>query len=371
MSAFTVLLLLLCTTATPSSAERPKLVVLDVSSAPELGSLSSATTGVLASALSQLQVFDVTSSEEVRRALSLERQRALLGAEGDVSSGTLDLSEALKTDFVVGGRLTRSAGEGQMALLTLELSLSEGTKLSRLSAQTVSAHSEAELMTALGPTVLKLCAPVLKGLSGFLALSVAEERATVKVDGAVLGTTPLSGRLELPAGPHLVEVEKEGFVGARREVRVQPGQLTDETLTLMPSPDFIAAYDRRANKMRMGAYALGGASAAALAGALMFHLRGDAIYGSADDPGTFAFHRARLSDAVEQENGVDNRARANDLKAQIQTTQTLTAALSAVGLGAAAGAVYLYIAGDPPGRYDRFMVVPTTQGAAASFSFWF
>lgn len=353
--------------STAAFAEKPRVAVLDLVSSNELASLSSAATGVAATELSQLGVFEVTSSDEVRQLLARERQRALTGTDVD-DARQVDIGQSLEADYLLGGKLSSARDFQTGSVFTLELTLTESTKAARVSSVTVTAKSEAQLVTLVRPSVIKLCAPLLKGLSGWLLLNVGENGATVKVDGVIVATTPLARRLSLPGGPHLVEVDKEGFVSGRREIRIQREQLTEETITLMPSPDFVTAYETRARKMRFGAYALTAVSAISLGTAAYFQLRGDALYGAPDRPDTFAFHRALLDAGAERDDSGNHRDRANALKAQIQTAQTMTTLGVLVGASAAAGAAYLLVAGEPPGRYDRLTVTPIQGGVAAGIS---
>ncbi|MFL5321021.1 MAG: PEGA domain-containing protein [Myxococcaceae bacterium] len=369
--------LLLCAAllaASISRAELPRLAVTEVSAPSDLTPLADATSGVLASELQRLGVFQVTSAEQVRQMVGLQRQQALTGSgEG----APADLGAMLAVDYLASGKLS-AVGTGKARSITLELLLLEAKSGKRESSDTITASSESELVSRLRPAVIKLAAPVLKGLSGTLMVSASEQGATVKIDDVVRGTTPLAGRLELPAGPHMVVVEKDGFVAGQREVRIQPGQLTDEQLTLVPSNDFIQAYETKASRMRLGAYVLAGVAGVGVGTAAYMNSRADALYGTPDKAGTFAFHKARLDDGIESEGGVNHRTEASALKSQVESAQTLTWVGAALGVAAAAGSAYLFISGEPPGRYERFTVIgasaaliPVPGGVAGSFAVTF
>lgn len=66
--------------------------------------------------------------------------------------------------------------------------------------------------------------------SARLEIVAPEPGMAVAVDGAPRGTSPLTGPLELPPGPHVVRLEKPGFVPIQRTVRLAPGDV--QTLAL-------------------------------------------------------------------------------------------------------------------------------------------
>ena len=157
------------------------------------------------------------------------------------------------------------------------------------------ADSPAALLRAVPATTREVVEPLLVGLRGGLLLDVSEPGANVSIDGRLLGTTPLDGQLALAPGPHLVEVTKEGFLPFRREVEIHPDQTLAQEVTLSPSPEFIERYERRNGRLRTGAWM---ATAVTLAGAgatLLFQQQAQSLYGTADEEGTFLFHRARIS----------------------------------------------------------------------------
>lgn len=77
--------------------------------------------------------------------------------------------------------------------------------------------------------------------TGELAVTVNIPGATVSIDGAPVGTSPLDGPLALPAGPHAVAVTAEGFAPEGAQVLVTPGGRAAVALALMPSAALTAA----------------------------------------------------------------------------------------------------------------------------------
>jgi hypothetical protein len=114
--------------------------------------------------------------------------------------------------------------------------------------------------------------------TGTLAVSVSEEDAVLLVDGQAktihrggqgdvrqaLAATPISG---LPMGPHVLRVERAGFMPIEHLVVVPGGDTTTVRVTLRPTAETHAAYVQRTNAYRGWSVALLSAGiAAALAG---------------------------------------------------------------------------------------------------------
>lgn len=69
---------------------------------------------------------------------------------------------------------------------------------------------------------------------GTLAVRANIEGAAVTIDGFLAGATPL--RLELPAGPHVVDVSATGRVGSRQSTTLAPGGSAALAFYLAPLP---------------------------------------------------------------------------------------------------------------------------------------
>jgi hypothetical protein len=335
-------------------ASQPGLGVSDFAPAGASPELAQAVSGVTANELQRLGVFKVSTADSMRALLGLERQRQILGCGTDCQN--VDLKGLVGYDFLVTGKVTRLGG-GRMgpATFTLEMALLDTRTSSRLSSELVTTKSEAELVAAVGPAVLRLVGKILSGKQGSLIVSATEAGAAVSIDGTQLGVTPLDGRLKLAAGPHLLSVAKEGYVTWQKEVRIAPDEMIEEQAKLMPSPDTIEAYETKASRMRVGAMISTGL---AIAGAGTFgfmQYRAQQLYGSDDSQaGTFRYHASLVKKGVEEEPGVNHREQASVLSTQIKNSQMLgTVGAGVFGAGAAV-ATYLWIAGDSPGRYDRF-----------------
>ncbi len=363
--------------ATFGAAPVPGLAVMDFAVEGASTELAAAATGLVAHELDRLGVFRVTSAETTRVILGVERQRALLGCDDCSGQAIADLTSF---EYLVTGKLSR-AGAPKEPTYVLLLTLLQVGSASALSSVRVQARGEEKLLQELAPSALKLVGKLTQGRQGALVVTASEAGAAVKIDDTQVGTTPLPGRLAVGAGPHLLTVEKEGFTAVKKEVRITPEQVTDEAVRLVPSPDTIEAYEGRATRLRVLAWVSTGLAVAGVGALVGGTLWGERLYGDAQTPNTFQFHRAELLAGRESGlvNGVlvDHRAAAGALKADVELAQTV----AWLGLGTAAvgalAATVLFVVGDPPGRYDAYrakpgvtwLVTPGLGGAVLSGTF--
>lgn len=333
-----------------ADAANPRLSVMDFSGEQSLKPLCAGLAGAVANELQSLQLFEVTSSDQLRSLLSLERQQQLLGCPDDTCRGAAVLS--LGYDELVTGRVTKLAGK--TGSVTLELVLVHTADGRRTASDVLTAPSEAELMRLVKPAVVKLVQPLLKGKTGSLVVDLAELGATVKVDDVVVGVTPL-GRVPVTAGPHVLKVEKEGFVTYQKDVRVKGDETVAEPVRLVPSPDFVAAYRSKNSKLRIAAWASTGVAVAAGAVGLAMGVRAQSLYGTPDTKGTFQYERAFVLAGIEEDPTGNHRQLANDLKSSVDSARLLSIVMVGVAAAAAAGAVTLWILGDSPSKYDAYL----------------
>ena len=84
-------------------------------------------------------------------------------------------------------------------------------------------------------------------------------------------TTPVKGRMTLTWGPHLLEVEKAGFVSYSEDLPVPNKQALAKNIALVPSNDFIDGYEGRAKKLRTAAWITTGLAVAGAGTAVFFN----------------------------------------------------------------------------------------------------
>jgi hypothetical protein len=363
--------------AAAAAQPKPRIAVLDFSANGASRELASAAGGVAANELDRLGAFHVVTSEAIRSMLAFEKQRQMLGC---TDAGCMaELGGALGVDWLVTGKVTRlPAAGGVPETLSLDLTLTSVRRGQREGSVIETARSEAELMGRIGRAAQRLVQRILAGRTGRLVVTSAEAGAVVKLDDQVKGTTPLRGGVVLPAGPHALAVEKQGFVSFQKDVQVEAGKVVEERATLVPSPDFVRAYESRQRKLRAGAWISTGVAAVGLVSAAILQVSAAGLYGSESTPGTFLYDRRRLQDGIEVEGGVNLRSQAASLKSRIETRQTWSYVAGGAGAVAAAAATWLWIAGDDPGRYAGFAeagarldVAPAPGGGVAALSFGF
>jgi hypothetical protein len=354
---------------------KPKIAVLDFSAHGASKELASAAGGVAANELDRMATFQIVTADAIRNMLAFEKQRQMLGC---ADAGCMaEIGGALGVDWLVSGKVTKlAAAAGIPETLSVDLTLTNVRKAQREGSVIETARSETELVAKTGKAAQKLVARLLAGRSGRLVVTAAEAGALVKVDDQVKGTTPLRGAIVLPAGPHTLSVEKQGFVAFQKDVQVEAGRVVEEAAAMVPSPDFVKAYESRQRKLRLGAWISTGVAAAGLAAAVALQVSASSLYGNETTPGTFLYARSKLQNGVEFEGGTDLRAQANKLKSDIETRQTMSYVAGGLGVGAAVAAAYFWIAGDDPSRYARFAdarldVAPLPGGAVATASLRF
>ena len=115
---------------------------------------------------------------------------------------------------------------------------------------------------------------------GFLVVETDVAGAVIRVDGAPVGTTPLSSPISVEIGVHSVSAAREGFQGAEQSITVAGQETRSVRLMLPPSPRPIDpaatatpdAVEKPRDRWRLAGYAIGGVGLAAAATALGLYL---------------------------------------------------------------------------------------------------
>jgi hypothetical protein len=360
-----------------SAQAKPKLAFLDFQASGASKELAGAAGGVAANELDRMGAFQIVTADAIRNMLAFEKQRQMLGC---TDAGCMaEIGGALGVDWLISGRVTKlAAGRDVPETYSLELTLTNVKKAQREGSVIETARTEAELVSKTGRAAQKLVAKILATRTGKLVVAAAEAGAVVKVDDQVKGTTPLQGSITLPGGPHTLTVEKQGFVAFQKDVQIEPGKVREESVTLVPSPDFVKDYESRQKKMRLGAWISTGVAVAGVVGAVAMQMSANSLYGNESTPGTFLYDRAKLQNGVESGGGVNYRAEASKLKSDIQARQTMSYVFGGLGGVAAVAATYFWIAGEDPRRYARFAdrtarleAAPLPGGAVAAITVGF
>ena len=185
---------------------------------------------------------------------------------------------------------------------------------------------------------------LLAARSGTLALSVTEEGATVRVDGSIVGTTPLKP-ISLAGGPHTFIVEREQFVRHSQDINIDENQETKVKVSLLPSEEYKNTYRSKARATRISAWGLTvGGAALLVAGGVMLGVNQAAAKSLANDSRTY-------NSAAERQQGDYNALQAR--QGRINAIDGLSLAAGIVGVAAAAVGIVLFVTGDSPSKYDN------------------
>ncbi|MDP3232454.1 MAG: PEGA domain-containing protein [Myxococcales bacterium] len=352
----------------------PKMAVPDFQTSAGNESLAAMMAGSVATEIDRTGLFVVTTSDQVRALLSLDRQRQLLGCNDD--SCNSNIAEQLGVDFMVNGRLTRLTDATKATTgLTLDLAIIDTKTGKRVSSREVKGTSEADLVSKLTENVAALIAPLLTGRQGFIVVIASEDGSVVKIDGTQLGTTPMTQRLQVPGGPHVLRIEKEGFTSVQKQVRVAPDQVTEEAVRLMPSPDFIEGYEKKQWGLRIGAFIAVGVAVAGIATFGIMQGQAQASYGTGRSDSTETFLKLRESLVADGENA-EVRKKAEDLRNTINSQLAISYVAGGLGLAGAITATVLFLIGEDPNKYQSYRgpkatawLLPTGAGGALSWDF--
>ena len=303
-------------------------------------------------------MFSIISRDEIRTMLSFEAQKQALGCD-EGASCLADLGGALGVRYIVSGSLGKV---GEKYALQLVLSDIEKAKVDgRVNEQV---DSQGKLLDATTRASQQLVGRILSDRQGTLIVTTEEVGAIVKIDGKNVGVTPLP-RQKIGWGPHTVEVEKKGFITAIEDFTINSKGVIEKRFSLIPSPDFLKAYEADAQRMRIGAWIATAGAAIAVGAAGYFQLQHSGHVAR--------FESLRLEyDRTEKDNDWPDFATQQasyqslvDVKAAAEGA-VLNARLS-VGIGAllGLGAAFFWIAGEDPDRYARYRNLMSTPADAA------
>ncbi|MBI5549761.1 MAG: PEGA domain-containing protein, partial [Deltaproteobacteria bacterium] len=228
---------------------RPQLAVLDFQPRKVDPLLAQSATEAAAGALRELRVFKVVSQAEIRQMLEIERQKTLLSACTDASCFG-QIGNAIGARYVLIGSVT--ANEDRT--FTFQVQLLDMKKSETQSHEARSGlTTPKDVLEAAPGLALMAVRPILDKEQGFFELNCRENGAQVTIDGRLLGVTPFPMQ-KLGWGPHRGVVEKQGFIAWAKDVQVERGQTTLESVAMVPSPEFIDSYHSRNALMRGGAW---------------------------------------------------------------------------------------------------------------------
>lgn len=324
--------------------ERPKLAMMDLKADDADALLARNLASIVSVELQSLGIFQIITYEDLQSSLGFERDRQLLGC--DDSDCLAQIAGALGVDRLMTGRLGR-IGETFVLNFTI-INLSRGARAEARVTRSVRGADAllAELKSAIG----ELTGGILEGLSGFIEPKVSEPGAEIRLDGKLLGVSPVAP-LRFASGTHQLRVSKSGYIDWARDVTIEAGkEVLAVDVVLVPSPEYVALHAHEARRTRALAWtstAVAGASAIS-AGGLYFA----ALNSAAENARAVA-----AAQAAKDANNVaayDREAAAATRSMSVGEFQrNLAIGLGAAALAATGAAIYFWATGEDPARFER------------------
>ncbi|MBI5508373.1 MAG: PEGA domain-containing protein [Deltaproteobacteria bacterium] len=297
-------------------------------------------TNLIPQTLDDLGPFKGISSSDIQQMLAMESMKQALGCDSNSATCLAEIGGAIGADYMITGSCLLVSANYllQFQLMNIAESRVETRVTREYAGGAKGLLDEVRVVTKL------LVRDLLAAKSGTLALAASEEGATIKIDGAIVGVSPLAA-FSVPGGMHTLEVEKEGFVRFTRDVEIRTNQQLEVGVLLLPSAEFKKKYTATASFWRTLSYAGLGAGAVGLAaGAALFgmsrsqakSLRADILAYNAPDHSRTADEEARLAERVKG----------------VARLDALSMTSVVVGLVATAVAAGLFFGGDDPHRFE-------------------
>ena len=349
------------------AAAKPGLMVLE----PDLKGATPVEGAVVGTAIAngarELETFEVMTATDMRTLLGVERQKQLMGA---ATEATNSLAESLGAQFVVSSIVAKVGAKLEVDLRLIDTK--DGKVLSQKKLSNLEKSSE--VSNSVQGITQELLGVLLATEQGSVYVRSSEEGSEVRLDGKLVGSTPMASAFAIARGRHRLEVGKDGFITAFKPVVVQREQTTVEDVRLVPSPDYINAYVQRNKRMRMGAWISAGAAVALLAGAVVvdraltektyqdqFVPRREALRPNGTPP---LGDGAKIYTACAADAAACSLA-AQDVKSQIEAFQAISIGLGIGAILTAGLSAYFFIAGEDPNKYSRVSMSLLPEGGAA------
>lgn len=320
----------------PSGA-RPRLAIMEIAHADGASELAVGLTETIASTLQDTEVFETISPKQVSSLIAYELRKDVMGACEDERCFT-QVAKLVRADQLVGGALSKV--DEQLVLNLVLIDAETGKALKRVTRESKVA---ADLVAEVKGAAITLVQPLLSERQGFVKISSNTPGADVFIDDQrrIEGVGQV---IAVAAGPHSVRVAKDGFYTATADIRVRPGRISQETVSLIPAKETIEAYESKATWMRVGAIATAGLAVGA--GVLT-----GVFYGNASSNKEVV---DAYANSLEVNRTPDMRTQALEASDSFTTNQALY--LTFLGTAAVSGvtSLVLFLVGDDPGRYDEF-----------------
>ena len=353
--------LLICLLTQPVEAQsRPKIAMLDLGDKGVGEQAASLLTTVVAKQLASYGVFDVLSKEDIRKLLSHEQDKVLLGCTK--ANCMAQIGSAVGAQSLIAGDIGLV---GKKYLITLQRMNIKTVKVEKRVERTFRG-APGDMIDQARLAAHKVVEDLLQAESGTLFFNCSEEASDISVDGNVVGTSPMKA-LSLPAGPHDIRVVKKGFVTWARTVKVKPKATDMVEITLIPSASFVAEYEDRAISMRRWAWISAVACLTLEGTALALRM----VTLSKYDPIVDDYNNANYGKFENAQAYYDHYHDEIELADRLDYTAL---ALGIVGALAGGVSLYLFLEGEEPDRYQRFrnlqLAGPIRFGPGQSMLVW-
>ena len=320
------------------ATSKTRLAIMSISTAGVPDEYAVGLTETIATTIAETGVFETISPRQIGSLLAYEKRRDALGGCVDEACYQ-QIAKLVKAEHLVAGSVAKVGDELTLNLVLIDAELGSAAK--RVNRKSKDA---ADMMRASDGAAIALLQPLLGRRRGFLRVASNVPDAELVVDDE-LRAEGVEQVVALSAGPHVVKIKRDGFYAAVAEVKIRPGRVHTERLSLIPAKETIATYESSANAMRWGAYATGAVAVAAGVASAIFYTQ------ATDDK--LEVDRFSTALTVEQ---VDPGRRAAAIEAQdsFGTNQTLYVAGLGTAIIAGATSLILFLVGEDPGRYDEF-----------------
>jgi hypothetical protein len=172
----------------------------------------------------------VVSKEDIRRLVTFEMQKQLLGCDSAACETVGSVGEALGVARIVTSRLTAVGDRLMLGVVVLDVR--NQTAVGRATREV---RAEAELPEAVRDAVHFALTQTERESKGYARIE-GPAGAQVVVDGAALGVLPMLP-VRLPKGRHVVQVEKPGFLPLESTIEILVGKEALLEAKLLPTSD--------------------------------------------------------------------------------------------------------------------------------------
>lgn len=219
------------------AAPRPNSVaVMDTQPQNVSDAIAALTTQTIASYLANNLGMDVVAKDDLKRLVNFEQQRQLLGCDSDACAQAAPVGEALGVEKLLTSTIGRIGERLQLSVIVLDVVSSKVT-----GRMTREIRTEDEIVENARDLAHFAVKKEPRESKGYARIEVPSVGASIILDGAAYGVSPLATPARLLAGRHAVRVEKEGFIPFDGSVQIDVGKETILEVKLIPKKDIKVA----------------------------------------------------------------------------------------------------------------------------------